>query len=202
MNLLDFADQEYINLITYKRDDTSVKTPVWVAEYENYLVITSSKSAGKVKRINETNTKIIKEKRLALSMAVLSQVHLANIDYSMALEEYDTAERYYEVSKKITEQVKNAQKIARFGNLELIREQASLLVAELRYDIAYSKLQHSIGKIYTSVGIDITRENINNINFKDYASIIKNNFKTKGKTYYAKIKKPIREIRLIFLSLN
>ena len=52
MELLDFADQEYINLITYKRDDTSVKTPVWVAEYENYLVITSSKSAGKVKRIN------------------------------------------------------------------------------------------------------------------------------------------------------
>ena len=145
----------------------------------------------KIKRINETNTKIIKEKRLALSMAVLSQVHLANIDYSLALEEYDTAERYYEVSRKITEQVKNAQKIARFGNLELIREQASLLVAELRYDIAYSKLQHSIGKIYTSVGIDITRENINNINFKDYASIIRNNFKTRGKTYYARIKKPI-----------
>ena len=52
MDFLDFADQEYINLITYKKDDTSVKTPVWVAEYENYLVITSSKSAGKVKRIN------------------------------------------------------------------------------------------------------------------------------------------------------
>ncbi len=146
----------------------------------------------KVKRINETNTEVIKEKRLALSMAVLSQVHLANIDYSLALEEYDTAERYYQVSKKITEQIKNAQKIARFGNLELIREQASLLVAELRYDIAYSKLQHAIGKIYTSVGLDITRENVKNINFKDYASIIKNNFKTSGKRYYAKIRKPIK----------
>ena len=146
----------------------------------------------KVKRINETNTEVIREKRLALSMAVLSQVHLANIDYSLALEEYDTAERYYQVSKKITEQIKNAQKIARFGNLELIREQASLLVAELRYDIAYSKLQHAIGKIYTSVGLDITRENVENINFKDYASIIKNNFKTSGKRYYAKIRKPIK----------
>ena len=52
MNLLDFADHEYINLITYKKDDTSVKTPVWVADHEDYLVITSSKSAGKVKRIN------------------------------------------------------------------------------------------------------------------------------------------------------
>ena len=146
----------------------------------------------KVKRINETNTEVIREKRLALSMAVLSQVHLANIDYSLALEEYDTAERYYQVSKKITEQIKNAQKIARFGNLELIREQASLLVAELRYDIAYSKLQHAIGKIYTSVGLDITRENVKNINFKDYASIIKNNFKNSGKRYYAKIRKPIK----------
>ena len=146
----------------------------------------------RIKNMNETNTEVIREKRLALSMAVLSQVHLANIDYSLALEEYDTAERYYQVSRKITEQIKNAQKIARFGNLELIREQASLLVAELRYDIAYSKLQHAIGKIYTSVGVDITKETVRNINFKDYASIIKNNFKTKGKTYYAKIKKPIK----------
>ena len=56
MDFLDFADQEYINLITYKKDDTSVKTPVWVAEYENYLVITSSKSAGKVKRINNNGS--------------------------------------------------------------------------------------------------------------------------------------------------
>ena len=146
----------------------------------------------KLKKFNETNTEVIKEKRLALSMAVLSQVHLANIDYAMALEEYDTAERYYQVSRKITEQVKNAQKIARFGNLELIREQASLLVAELRYDIAYSKLQHAIGKIYTSVGLDVTKENVKKLGFRDYAAIIKNNFKSSGKKYYANIKNPIK----------
>ena len=146
----------------------------------------------KIKKFNETNTEVIKEKRLALSMAVLSQVHLANIDYAMALEEYDTAERYYQVSRKITQQVKNAQKIARFGNLELIREQASLLVAELRYDIAYSKLQHAIGKIYASVGLDVTKENVKKLGFRDYAAIIKNNFKSSGKKYYAKVNNPIK----------
>ena len=147
----------------------------------------------KIKKFNETNTEVIKEKRLALSMAVLSQVHLANIDYAMALEEYDTAERYYQVSRKITEQIKNAQKIARFGNLELIREQASLLVAELRYDIAYSKLQHAIGKIYASVGLDVTKENVKKLGFRDYAAIIKNNFKSSGKKYYAKVNNPIKQ---------
>ena len=73
-------------------------------------------------------------------MTVLSQVHIANIDYQLALEEFETAQRYYNVSQKIADQVKNAQKIARFGQLEVIREQASLLVAELRYDIAFTKL--------------------------------------------------------------
>ena len=39
--------------------------------------------APKIKEINEMNTEIIREQRLALSMTVLSQVHLANIDYSI-----------------------------------------------------------------------------------------------------------------------
>ena len=148
-------------------------------------------SYPKIKEINETNLRIIKEQRLALSMAVLSQVHLSNIDYQMALEEYATADRYYDVSKKITDQVKNAQKIARFGNLELIRERASLLVAELRFDIAYTKLQHAIGQIYTSVGLDVTEDNVKELGVKQYAEIIKNNFKSSGKRYYASVQTPI-----------
>ena len=173
-------------------------------------------SYPQIKEINETNLRIIKEQRLALSMAVLSQVHLSNINYQMALEEYATADRYYDVSQKITAQVKNAQKIAKFGNLELIRERASLLVAELRYDIAYTKLQHAIGQIYTSVGLDVTEDNVKGydtaygqiynsvgsdvtednvkeLGFKQYAEIIKNNFKSNGKRYYASVQTPIEK---------
>ncbi len=51
MELNDFIDVEYINLITYKKDKTPVRTPVWVADYSNSLVITTSLNAGKVKRI-------------------------------------------------------------------------------------------------------------------------------------------------------
>ena len=150
-----------------------------------------------IKKVNEVNTEIIKEQRLALSMTVLSQIHIANLDYNVALEEFETAERYLDVSKKITEQVKNAQIIARFGQLELIREQASLLVAELRHDIAFTKLQHAIGQIYSSTGIDVTKENIEQyakkLDVKTYASLIKDNFDTNGKKFIAKISLPIEK---------
>ena len=51
MEINDFIDVEYINLITYRKDSTPVTTPVWVADYFNSLVITTSLNAGKVKRI-------------------------------------------------------------------------------------------------------------------------------------------------------
>ena len=51
MNLKNFTEAEYINLITYKRDKSSVKTPVWVAHFSNSLVVTTSLNAGKVKRV-------------------------------------------------------------------------------------------------------------------------------------------------------
>ena len=51
MNILDFADNEYINLITYRKDNTPVATPVWLSSVENYLVVTTSLNAAKVKRI-------------------------------------------------------------------------------------------------------------------------------------------------------
>jgi len=142
--------------------------------------------APKIEKINKKNTEIIQEQRLALSMAVLSQVHISNIEYQMALEEYETSKRYYDVSRKITQQVRNAQKIARFGELELIREEASLLVAELRKDIAFSKVQFSIAQVYTSVGIDVTDLESNNsadISTKEYAQIIRKNFKLSGDRY-------------------
>ena len=51
MNLNNFTEAEYINLITYKRDKSSVTTPVWVASFSNSLVVTTSLNAGKVKRV-------------------------------------------------------------------------------------------------------------------------------------------------------
>ena len=151
--------------------------------------------APTIKKINEANTEIIKEQRLALSMAVLSQVHLANIDYQMSTEEYDTSEKYLNVSTKIADQVRNAQKIARFGELELIREEASTLVAELRRDIAFAKMQHSIAQVYTSVGIDITSKYNIMSGTELFAKGIKDRFKSLGKKYIAKVTEPIQEQR-------
>ena len=126
-------------------------------------------------------------------MTVLSQVHLSNINYDLAIEEYDTAQRYLDVAKRISKQVQNAQKVSRFGELEVIREEASLLVAELRKDLAFSEMQHSIGQIYASIGKDILPKNHQNMSIEELSNDIQKNLAEWGMTYQATVNTPISE---------
>ena len=148
-------------------------------------------SAPSVKKANDANNQLAEEQHLAIAMTILSQVHLASINYSLAIDEYDTAQRYLEVAGKISDQVQNAQKISRFGELEVIREEASLLVAELRRDLAYTEMQYSIGQIYASVGKDILPENFENMELNQLSNEIQDSFIRWSEKYIAYVNKPV-----------
>ena len=54
-----FIDQKYINLETYRKDQTPVKTPVWFVIDNGQLYITTKVTTGKVKRLrNNQNARI------------------------------------------------------------------------------------------------------------------------------------------------
>jgi len=58
--LEQFSKQKYINLETYKRDSTSVKTPVWFVIDNDLIYIITRESTGKVKRLkNNQNVRIV-----------------------------------------------------------------------------------------------------------------------------------------------
>ena len=57
--LEQFSKQKYINLETYKRDSTSVKTPVWFVIDKGLVYIITRESTGKVKRLkNNQNVRV------------------------------------------------------------------------------------------------------------------------------------------------
>ncbi len=150
-------------------------------------------SIGATKKASKANEEVLAERHLAIAMTVISQVHLSNINYDLAIEEYDTAQRYLDVAQRISKQVQNAQKVSRFGELEVIREEASLLVAELRKDLAFSEMQHSIGQIYASIGKDILPADHQNLSIEDLANSIKANLAEWGVTYQAAVNIPIND---------
>ena len=57
--LEELIDQKYISFETYKKDKTSVRTPVWFVIDNERIYITTKENTGKVKRLrNNQNVRI------------------------------------------------------------------------------------------------------------------------------------------------
>ena len=55
-----FLDQKYINLETYKKDGTSIRTPVWFVIDKDLIYVITRDSTGKVKRLrNNQDVRIV-----------------------------------------------------------------------------------------------------------------------------------------------
>ena len=52
--LEQFANQQVLNLETYRNDGQAMRTPVWFAEDSGVLFLHTVKNSGKVKRIRRT----------------------------------------------------------------------------------------------------------------------------------------------------
>jgi len=58
--LEQFLDQKYINLETYKKDGTPIRTPVWFVIDTDLIYVITRDSTGKVKRLrNNQNVRIV-----------------------------------------------------------------------------------------------------------------------------------------------
>ena len=57
MAISNLASESYVNLETFKKDGSGVKTPVWAAELDGKLVVVTGGTTFKVKRIRN-NPKI------------------------------------------------------------------------------------------------------------------------------------------------
>jgi len=98
--------------------------------------------------------KVLDAERLAMSMAILTQVHVGIAQHEHAKREYRTAADYFFTQKKILDQIISARKADSVNEQSVIREQMNTLVAEVKYDIAFADIENTYAGLLGSVGID------------------------------------------------
>lgn len=103
-------------------------------------------------KLAKTQIELAKQQKLALSMAVVSQVHISMLDFEQAKKDYKLSEKYFGVAKEIYKIIENENVLDMNGNLSLIKEKLNYLISNLRLSSSYAKVQNSYGKIISSVG--------------------------------------------------
>jgi len=101
----------------------------------------------------ERNVEVADMRRLAKSLAVMTQVRVAWQRYAVALEDYNLTRDIYGVDSRIAGHLQ-AGKQSTTDELSLIRRRANAMVAQMQRDMAYAELQNSVGRIHNSLGID------------------------------------------------
>lgn len=97
---------------------------------------------------------MLHERALALTMAVMTQVHVARIRFLHARKELRIAAEYRDVQRRLLDQMRAEASADRISKQTLIREEMNTLVAEAKYDIAYAQLQNAYANLFSSMGLD------------------------------------------------
>jgi hypothetical protein len=105
-------------------------------------------------KLAKTQVEVAKEQKLALSMAVLSQVHLSIVKFNQAKKEYTLAKEYLNVADDIYNLTEVENNLNINSRLILIKEKLNNILATLRYSSAYANVQNSYGRIFASLGVE------------------------------------------------
>jgi len=111
-------------------------------------------------------------RRMALSMAVLTQVRVGIQRYGLALAELDFAQESLRVDQQLLKYAEAASQSRFQSELEVIRAEARALLAEYQRYASYSNAQAAWGRLYNSVGLDVLPDAVDNHDVKTLANAI------------------------------
>lgn len=97
---------------------------------------------------------VLRARELALTMAVMTQVHVSRVRYLQLGKELITARDYLDVQRRLVRQMRAEAAADRISEQTLIREEMNTLVAEVRHDIAFSDVQNAYANLFASMGLD------------------------------------------------
>ena len=120
----------------------------------------------------QSKEKLLDMERLAMSMAVLVQVHISLAQFAHFNEEYRTAFNFYQTQKRIVEQTKIEANTGKLSGQTLVREELNTLLAEVRCDAIYAELENAYAGIYVSLGLDPIPGDLNTNDLAELTSLL------------------------------
>lgn len=106
------------------------------------------------KKLVETQSALLDRRQLALTMAIMTQVHVSRARYLHARNELSTARELRSVQRQLLGQIAASTTTEQTSEQTLIREEMNTIVSDVRYDLAYATLQNAYANIYASIGLD------------------------------------------------
>jgi outer membrane protein TolC len=111
-------------------------------------------SAPSQKALADAGVKLADQRRVAAQMAVLTQVHLARLSYTIAYRQYLRADAIWQADAKISEHIRNKESAETQSKLEQVANSTTAILSLLRRYQSLSQLQGAGSKLQATIGLE------------------------------------------------
>jgi outer membrane protein TolC len=109
---------------------------------------------------NDARAQTDDARRMALSMAVLTQVRVATERYKLASYDFQIAEQSAQVDQRLASISRAGSDNSLTSDLETLRTQARSIVSRFQEASSYAEAQAAYGRVLNSVGIDLLPDQV------------------------------------------
>ena len=117
-----------------------------------------------------------KLQRLALSVAIISQVRLAEQNFTNSISALKRANEIQFVSEKIAKHTQAGSQSEQMSELKEIQSDVNAIYTELRQFQSYALYQNAMGRVFSSMGLDPVPSDIHKMNLEGQSAAIEARF--------------------------
>ena len=133
-------------------------------------------SLPSLEKTQKEQVKVDEARRLALSMAILTQLRVSVERYNLALEDYKLADTAANVDKRLADYTKASVSAKLESELEAIRTQARSVLGAYQKANTYANAQIAFGRLYNTLGFDPLEDNYDGKSISDLSAQVKQHF--------------------------
>lgn len=122
---------------------------------------------------SEASEDVVKMQRLALTAAIITQVHVSAAAYKETVKAYKLAEERSNIEAEIFRHVKAIGPTEKGGELEVIQAQLDAGMAAFRSDLAYAGLQTAYAGVQQAIAADQLPEKLTSTDIKSVAASLR-----------------------------
>jgi len=121
-------------------------------------------NANAERRFHKAGIDVADARRVALSLAVITQVYLGVSRYELARSRYASASELYNIRTRLSRNDRSSG--SRVSGIEELDSRAAALAAEMRRNLAFSETQAAFARVINSAGIDPIPANVESDDLK------------------------------------
>lgn len=106
------------------------------------------------RQLADAGVQLADQRRLATQMAVLTQLHVARLQFANAVRQYERAQTIASVDQRLSEHVNNQVQADKLNALERVSQQTTTMLSVLRRYQAQSNMQAASSRLQATLGME------------------------------------------------